>query len=404
MLAPLRRDLDIMPSPVADRPGLLIRDPMRYSDAVVIIPWELAPCLECFDGQHSALDLRAELVRIAGQLDTTELFEQLLKALSESAFLHDDRFEQRKQECEREFAHAPVRLAAQTGGGYPEELGALRETMNGYLDPADRAVESKDVIAIAAPHVSPFGGWQSYRAAYRMLPREARERTFIILGTSHYGEPEKYGLTRKPFETPLGRTPVDSALIDRLASRAASGVTLEDYCHSVEHSIEFQVLFLQWLYGPDIRIVPILCGAFVQSIYGTGMPEANEGVARVLAELGEIAASESQRLTWVLGVDMAHIGRRYGDRIIARADDGYLAEVAVRDRARNEEVVAGNATGFWDLVQHNHDDLRWCGSAPIYTFLKAVPQARGQVHRYEQWNIDEASVVSFAGLSFTCAG
>jgi hypothetical protein len=32
--------------------------------------------------------------------------------------------------------------------------------------------------------------------------------------------------------------------------------------------------------------------------------------------------------------------------------------------------------------------------------MKAVPQARGTLLRYEQWNIDESSVVSFAGVSF----
>jgi MEMO1 family protein len=44
-----------------------------------------------------------------------------------------------------------------------------------------------------------------------------------------------------------------------------------------------------------------------------------------------------------------------------------------------------------------------CGSAPLYTFLKAVPGARGKLLRYEQWNIDEQSVVSFAGMSFSRA-
>ena len=34
----LRMDLDFMPSPVEDRPGLLIRDSYGYSDAVMIIP------------------------------------------------------------------------------------------------------------------------------------------------------------------------------------------------------------------------------------------------------------------------------------------------------------------------------------------------------------------------------
>jgi hypothetical protein len=32
--------------------------------------------------------------------------------------------------------------------------------------------------------------------------------------------------------------------------------------------------------------------------------------------------------------------------------------------------------------------------------MKAVPGARGTLERYEQWNIDENSVVSFAGISF----
>jgi predicted class III extradiol MEMO1 family dioxygenase len=77
-----------------------------------------------------------------------------------------------------------------------------------------------------------------------------------------------------------------------------------------------------------------------------------------------------------------------------------MSEVAVRDRARIERINAGDANGFWGLVQENQEDLKWCGSSPIYTFLKSVPNARGQLERYEQWNIDEKSVVSFAGITF----
>ena len=51
-------------------------------------------------------------------------------------------------------------------------------------------------------------------------------------------------------------------------------------------------------------------------------------------------------------------------------------------------------------MQENRDDLKWCGSSPLYTFLRAVPQAHGNLLRYEQWNIDEQSVVSFAGMAF----
>src|SRR5438309_2038312 len=68
MLPSLRTNLDFMPSPVRDKPGLMIRDPFQYSDAALIIPPALVACLECFDGQHSELDLREFLVRLTGDL------------------------------------------------------------------------------------------------------------------------------------------------------------------------------------------------------------------------------------------------------------------------------------------------------------------------------------------------
>ena len=69
MPARLRHTLDFMPSPVQDRPGLVIRDPFHFSDATLIIPPVLVPCLEFFDGEHSERDLRECLVRITGELD-----------------------------------------------------------------------------------------------------------------------------------------------------------------------------------------------------------------------------------------------------------------------------------------------------------------------------------------------
>lgn len=398
MLPSLRRDLDLMPSPVDEQPGLLMRDPKRYSDAIIVVPWVLARCLDCFDGQHTQLDLREALVRATGQLDVSAIQDHLTSALRESGFLEDDAFYELRERREREFAAEEHRAPSHGGSAYPEDRDELNEVMRGYIDP--RVLGDTDVAGIAAPHVSPSGGWQSYQAAYRKLPRDVAGRTVIILGTSHYGTPDKFGLTRKGFETPLGISRTDHGIVDRLQRAAPGGVTIEDYCHSVEHSIEFQVLFLQWLYGPDISIVPILCGSFANSIYRGGMPEQNEGVARFLDGLRDVAEAAKGKLLWILGIDMAHIGRRYGDSFAAHANRGYLAEVAERDQARNDRVMAGDAGGFWDLVQAKRDDLRWCGSSPLYTFLKAVPGLRGTVERYEQWNIDEASVVSFAGMSF----
>jgi len=406
-----------MPSPAPDHPGLFIRDPYRYSDAMLIIPPVLVQCLQCFDGRQTELDLRAVLVRLTNDLEVGEIGQHLIETLSRAGFLENEEFERMRGERQREFRESPVRSPAHAGSAYPAEPEELRAVLRDYMDgaaharpmrpeaadPAD-ATSSGDLFAIAAPHVSPSGGWHSYRAAYGMLRPEHAQRTFVILATSHYGEPEKFGLTRKSFATPLGNTVTDTALVDWLANRGGSAVQMEDYCHSFEHTVELQVIFLQHVLGPAVTILPILCGPYARSLYRGGQPEDHDGVKQFLDALAELREREGRRLFWILGVDMAHMGMRYGDKFEARAGEGAMGEVGARDSQRIACIRNGDAQGFWELVRENHDDLKWCGSSPFYTFLKMAPGARGELREYEQWNIDAASVVSFAGIVFSQPG
>jgi len=401
VLPALRRNLDLMPSPLPERPGLLLRDPYRYAEAVLVVPSPLVPCLAFFNGEYAEADLRLALARLTGDVRAGDVIDHLRSTLSDSGFLEDDTYFRFRAEREQAFADAERRDPAHAGSAYPGDAAALRATLDGYFAgqgatadaPADEAL-----LGIAAPHVSPEGGWRSYASAYRTLGPRLRERTFVVLGTSHYGEADRFGLTRKPFLTPYGLTSVDVALVDRLIERGGESVRVEDYCHAVEHSIEFQVVFLQHLYGPDVRILPILCGPLSRG--ADGWPEDVPAVGRFVGALRGLADEEGRRLAWVLGVDMAHVGRRYGDAEPARAEEGAMLEVAARDRERCGRVAAGDAAGFWSLVRENGDDLRWCGASPLYVFLRAVAPAGGELLRYEQWNIDEQSVVSFAGMSF----
>ena len=189
----------------------------------------------------------------------------LVETLSAAGFLEDERFA-------RDARPAPPRVRGAAGARPPPTPARRTRTIRkpcarpwrsispARLRPAKRTAP----VAIAAPHVSPEGGWQSYRDAYSMLRPEHRDRTFVILATSHYGEPEKFGLTRKNFATPLGEAVTDQRLVDWLAERGGGAVQMEDYCLSFEHTVEFQVIFLQHVLGPDVRILPMLCGPFAQ--------------------------------------------------------------------------------------------------------------------------------------------
>jgi len=410
-LPKLRLDLEFLPSPLPDRPGLLIRDPYRYSDSTLIVPPPLTRGLRLLDGAHTDLDLRDFMARLTGRLDVRELTEQFLGALSEAGFLNDGTFRAMRQQSHDDFAGAALREAIHAGGGYPAAPPALETTLRTWMAEPPRALPAgfprqpdgvRSLLGIAAPHVSPFAAPATYAAAYAALPADAAGRTFVILGTSHYGAPGRFGLTRKPFRTPLGDALTDTALVDRLAAAAPEAFLVEDYCHAIEHSIEFQVLFLQNRFGPGVKIVPVLCGPLLGA-----RPEDDRGVAAALDALGDLQARQGKDLLWVLGVDMAHMGRRYGDTWRARAHDGEMVAITAREAARLDRIGAGDAAGFWNLVQNDggpasrgNDDLKWCGSAPLYTFLRAVPDACGGLLAYDHWNIDEDSVVSFAALSF----
>jgi AmmeMemoRadiSam system protein B len=395
-------NLDFMPSPAEDHPGLFIRDPYRFSDAMLIIPPVLVECLQCFDGRQTELDLRSALVKVTGSLEVGEIEQHLIETLSNAGFLEDEKFAAMEAERRREFAAQPVREPSHAGTAYPAEPDEMRETMSEYMDTTSlpELPAADGLYAIAAPHVSPQGGWQSYRDAYRLLRPEHRDRTFVILATSHYGAPERFGLTRKTYRTPLGDTPTDTAMVDWLAARAGDAVEMEDYCHSFEHTVELQVIFLQHVLGPEVRILPILCGSFARSLYQGGRPEDDDKVKSFLGALGELREREGDRLFWILGVDMAHMGARYHDRFEALAGEGVMSGVAARDEARIGRINDLDGDGFWDLVRENQDDLKWCGSSPFYTFLKTAPPSRGELLRYEQWNIDPTSVVTFAGMAF----
>jgi AmmeMemoRadiSam system protein B len=400
VLPRLRLNLDFMPSSDPNKPGLYIRDPYGYSGATLVVPPPLVQALECFDGEQSALDLRAELVRITGEIQVGDLEKHLFDSLSEAGFLENSRYRELKAAREASFAEEKLRSPNFAGSAYPAETPALAKLL---FTRVGGPIGNSQTAAIAAPHASPDGAWDTYRAAYQSLPplEQARDLTFVILGTSHYGAPDRFGLTRKNFVTPFGEARTNTALVDELERAAPAAIRMEDYCHCVEHSIEFQVVFLQHLYGPDIKIVPILCGPFVKSVYDGHLPEDNRETAKFFDALSNISAREGRKLFWILGVDMAHIGRRYGDRLRAKAKIGEMLAIEQRDRQRIQQIEAGDRANYWSLVQEHHDDLKWCGSAPFYTFLKVMPPLKGELLDYHHWQIDPDSVVSFGAMRFS---
>ena len=420
VLPVLRRGIDIIPSPEADRPGLLLRDPLRYTDAVLYMPPAWALALRCLDGEHTELDVQEILTRATGTLVFSDDVWEFVGVLRQQGFLETEEFHRLREQRHKEFRGLRERPPAHAGTAYPANAAEIRRTFEEYFREIDVGEgRSDNLLGVAAPHVSLEGGRNCYAETYRRLAAfpALAERTFMVLGTSHWGDTEKFGLTHKPFVTPLGTLRVDDELVDWLEQQGGKAVNPEDYCFAIEHSIEFQCVFLQYALGADLKIVPILCGPLgespqsetaeaacgisaTDSATSAGAAEYGQDRECFLGALGELAEKHKNHLFWVLGIDLAHLGRRYGNPFTALANRGQMLEVVEQDRRRLALVCAGDSRGFLELVKAGRDELNWCGYSTLYTFLRAVGKVRGRLLRYEQWNIDPQSVVSFASLEF----
>ena len=128
----LRQDLDVMASPVAEQPGLLMRDPYRYSDETLVVPMSVLPLLRLLDGACTAEQLVKATERVVGLHDAEDVARDLVATLSDAGFLEDDTYARRRDEARRTFAQAAVRRAAHAGQGYPDRAEELASTLDGY--------------------------------------------------------------------------------------------------------------------------------------------------------------------------------------------------------------------------------------------------------------------------------
>jgi MEMO1 family protein len=404
ILAPLRTDLDAMPSPDPEAPGLLLRDQFGYSERVLVVPPQLVRTLSFFDGQATEDDLREYLVRSTGSFDVGEQLRSLVDTLSTSGFLEDEVFFGLRAQAHQAFAEMEVRPPAFAGTAYPECPEDCRRYLDAFLEGAPELPPPPRgrAVGIAAPHASFEGGPECYREAFNALRslgarEEMKEKIFVVLATSHYGPPERYGVTRKPFVTPFGQSTPANELLDEIQSLAPASLISEDYCHTMEHSAEFHILWLQHLFGADVKVLPVLVGSYARSIFVDQQPpERSPEVAAFCESLRHLDRKYGDKLVWVLSIDMAHMGPRYGDREPVNPD-----LVAVKDRLRLDALQSGDASKFWSDVLYQQDPLKWCGSACLYTLLQVFPGLHTEALNYGQWNIDEESLVTFGALRFT---
>lgn len=242
------------------------------------------------------------------------------------------------------------------------------------------------IDAVVSPHAGYMFSGPAAAHGFAALAADGIPDTAIILGPSHYAV-ERGGAVSAAdaWLTPLGRVPVDTDLCRELVG-ASPLLEFDDDAHRLEHSLEVQVPFLQFIYSDG---VPNLCPICLRS-----HPMGNlQQVIEDARSLGEIMAQAlgSRRAVVIASTDLSHqVPHDFARRQDGLAIDAILAQDPER------------------LLRTVHEkDISMCGPVPVAVALSCClargPHEAKRLTYYTSGDIigDRRAVVGYASMVIT---
>lgn len=393
-----REGLDFFPVQSADGTVIMIRDRLGLVREGRVINSELYRLLTMLDGTRSIRDIQFYLMRQqGGRLIPIEEVESLLEELDKSYLLNSPGYREARKKIISDFSAQQIRYSSHAGLSYPKEEKELRKRLDTILAAQQApSFPQGNITALVAPHIDLEAGKRVYSSAYQAIKAIAPER-LIILGVGHSMQKEMFSLTSKTFETPLGKVETDQSIVMELMKVGDRIVSREDFPHRDEHSIEFQLIFLQHILRDNpFTIIPILCGSLIGCLtdYSREMYQSIGGdFIRVLADV----ASDEHTVV-IAGVDLSHVGPKFGDDMPA----SFIINQSERhDRRLLEFLCDMNTDGFWSESREIEDKFHVCGFSALGCLLEILPPSHGHLLNYEIFREDATrSAVSFAAAIF----
>lgn len=445
---PMLRPLDAYPMDLRDGNGalskvLVLSDPSGIAPSTVKLPPLGAAVIELCDGTRTREQICADFSKQYRSPLSLDALNGLLQRLDDALLLDSTRFRLHCARLFAEFAGLPTRPPLFAGRHYPAppDLEAALAQCFGpphgpplpTLSAEGQAQVSSQPLprAIVAPTVDLSRAGPAYAWSYRALLDTPRLPTLIVLlGCDHAAHDALITLTRKDFDTPLGKLKTDVALVDSLVSDLAERapelgelLTRDEAHHRGEHSLEMQVLLLRYILNwraahglptglsdnAEPVILPILCGSLhdlaanppsrdgkLQAQQTTAI--FDEFVVALQRRVGERQAGGATVL-WVAGSDLAHVGPRFGDaEPVTESDRDSLER---RDQETLKPVLHGDAIGFLNEIRRERDRRHIYGLGTIYLFLSAARPSAGKLRCYAQCDAESGSFVSLASLWFS---
>ncbi|MEI6614292.1 MAG: AmmeMemoRadiSam system protein B [Chrysiogenales bacterium] len=302
--------------------------------------------------------------------------------------------------------------------GYCWQRPQMQRLLN-YLAASDRqAVSVRNLVAGIAPHDDYLYAGRIYYPLFKKL----RTREVVIFGVTH-------GTVRKEIGDPqniliLDEYPASSGSsgeikISPLRELLKKLLPKEDYMvsnqdHSLEHSIEALVPFLQYN-NPGIKITPIM----VTAMPWERMNELSERLATTLATyIKENNLQPGKDIFFLISADANHYGRDFGNTPFGEDEkahskgteqDKHFAQAAFSGPL-SDNKIRNLTQELWGETYKDYRNTYWCGKYDIpfglltinKTIIKAVGRGlKGKLFRYTDTYSDGVIPLKKAGLGIT---
>lgn len=372
-----------------------LQDSARLIEGTVLLPREMMPLLVLFDGAHTYRDLQqAMMSRDGNRLVQREEIEAFVAELDRMLLLQTPHLQAFLERLRQTFSEQKERAPALAGSAYPEQPDALESMIDDILLAGEKngGTKAKGPRALIAPHIDLRLGADIYAAAYNAI-RNCQPQRIFLLGTGHVLDDGLFSFTEKSYVTPLGECRTDIAAVRALRDAADVAASPDDFAHRGEHSLEFQVLFLQRLFGNGLDLVPVLVGSFAQFLPEVADTRQLDEVHSFCTCLHELA---DETTLVIAGVDFCHVGPKFGHPEPATA---YEDEFRGHDERLLDAVCRGSLADFWTESRRVGDEYNVCGLGALTCLLQAFPELRGERLAYDVWHEQATqSAVSFAAV------
>lgn len=387
----LRAGIQAGPGPDPDH--IVLYDSRRLVPGSVVISRSILPLIRHFNGQHTLNDLSQA---IGGTPAHQQALQQLVEGLDEALFLDSQRFV--------DYVNSPNRHPTCIGV-YSENPEQLRQqlaelfTAPGGPGLPDPHMRGQQLRAVLVPHMDYRRGGITYGFGYKELVEQSAAKLFIIIATSHYST-ARISITRKNYSSPLGVVPTDQQAVSIIEKHCGQIIYTDPYAHLPEHSIELEVVLLQFLLADrPFRIVPVLIGGFHDFIYQHRTPEHDELLQSLNRALRDIEHAAGEEVCYLISGDLAHIGPKFGHA--EKVNTAWLDRSALADRRILESLETVDHQQFFQLIAAERDERNICGLPPTWVALQAARPRSGKLLHYGR-SVDPNGheSVSFAAVAF----